>query len=173
GLAVVVALVVTLPGGGLGQLIRRTGELQISSQSLESLLPVLARVEHSTSGPTPAPIARPDGVTTFDPALVPVFVPGPFMGRIAVELAVPLTRLGDSGLAFLVAPPSKVLRPGQAIYHDAFLDVPTAVFHSLEVTEPTDIGTSGSERLVPIAVRAGAYWFVRVEDVGKPPIIGP
>ena len=164
GLAVAIALAVTLPGGGASQLIQRTQELETASQSLESVLPALNRVVHSPKGVAPRPIARPDGLITFDAALVPIFVPGPFLGRIAVELDVPLTRLGDSAVAFLAAPPSKVLHPGQAIYHDAFLDVPHATFRSLEVTQPTDIGSSGSARLIPIAVRAGAYWLVRVED---------
>src|SRR5207245_2489024 len=164
GLGVVIALAVTLPGGGASQLIQRTQELETASQSLESVLPALNRVVHSPAGPAPRPIARPDGLITFDPALVPVFVPGPFLGRIAVELDVPLSRLGDSAVAFLAAPPLRVLHPGQAIYHDPFLDVPRATFRSLEVTQPTAIGSPGSARLVPISVRAGAYWLVRVED---------
>jgi hypothetical protein len=100
------------------------------------------------------------GLLTFDPSRVPLFVPGPFLGRIAVELDVELTQLGDNAVAFLSAAPSRVLRPGQEIYHDAVLDAPPATFRALEVIEPTSIG---SLRVVPLDVRPGAYWLLRVE----------
>ena len=159
-LMVLLALALTLPGGAMGQLIQRTGQLQIASQSVESVLPDVRRIVESAKGVPPAAVVRPDGIRTVDIERVPVFVPGPFWGRIAIELGVPLTELGDSGLAFLSAPPDQVLRSGQAIYHDAFLDAPPAIFHALEVTQPASIG---NVPVVPIAVRPGAYWLLRVE----------
>jgi hypothetical protein len=157
---VLLALLVVVPGSGAGQLIRRTSELQDASQNLERVLPALGRAVRQTAGPSPGALRTHGGLVTFYPSRVPLFVPGPFLGRIAVELDVPLTQLGDNAVAFLSAAPSRVLRPGQEIYHDAVLDAPPATFRALEVIEPTSIG---SLRVVPLDVRPGAYWLLRVE----------
>jgi hypothetical protein len=154
------ALLLTLPGSGAGQLMRRTAELQDASKNLERVLPALGQAVQQSAEPSPGPLRSPSGLATFDPSRVPLFVSGPFLGRIAVELEIPLTQLGDNAVAFLSAPPSKVLRPGQEIYHDAVLDAPPATFRALEVTEPTSLG---SLRVVPLDVRPGAYWLLRVE----------
>jgi hypothetical protein len=97
-----------------------------------------------------------------------IFVPRWLLPRIAVDLNVPTTRLGDSFIAFRAGDYSD-LSPGQWILHIASADTVAGTSDSyalFEIASPaTLIRADGSKlTLVPVFVDAvGGVWLLRVD----------
>ncbi len=99
-----------------------------------------------------APPGSPDGGTLL---LVPVLL----RPRMAVDLAVPLTRIaGTNGPAITTT--GAYPAPGQLVYHDRLGDAPASAFHVLEVSAPTDVGAIHLDPL--LADPSSGVWLVSV-----------
>lgn len=132
---------------------------QAASHHLDEVAPRLHAIT-GVHGPPPAPVGYGSGFLKVDPTRATLFVPGPLLGRIAVETNTSLTLFGDLAVAFRFAAPAAVLRPGQVVYHDPLLDQPAATFRIFQIDRPASLD---GKVLLPLAVKPGVYWLVRVE----------
>lgn len=158
--ALLVALLLFLPGPLTPDLARRTARLQAASADLEQVMPRLRTISSDAVGQVPPSIPGPAGFTKVNPRTATLVVPRPLQRRISVELNVPLTRLADSLEAFRAQPAADLLVAGQFVYHDARLDAPPNLFTYLEIASPTELG---DHMLVPIVVLPHRSWLLAVE----------
>ena len=160
GGALVLGAVLSVPGPLTPELNERFELQRAASANLEAVTSRLSQIVASVQAPAPSSVSVTEEIRVVDPRLATMYVPRPLGNRVAVELELPLTRLGDGTVASRLAPAEAVLVPGQFVYHDASVDAPEEWF------APFEIGTEsllGKLRLVPLAFEAGEYWLVAVE----------
>jgi hypothetical protein len=161
GSAIVLGAVLSVPGPLTTELYERFELQHAASANLENATPRLSQIMASVQGPAPSPVPAAVGITVVDPQLATMYVPRPLSRRVAIELELPLTRLGDGSVASRLAPAGLVLVPGQYVYHDANVDVPEEWFAPFEIETESLLGEL---RLVPLVYESGEYWLVAVEE---------
>jgi hypothetical protein len=137
--------------------------LRHASSNAAAVVPELRSILATAAGPPPEAIPGPSGLPVTDLTRVPLYVPRSQLARLAVDLGVSLTELGDNYLAFRDRGPLAVILPGQVVYHDRYADrnTPVALLRPLEITSPVE---QPGFRLVPIQVDPSArIWIVAAE----------
>ena len=134
-----------------------------SSAALASVEPRLAPILAGAAG---AAVAE-SGVSypVADPRSARIFVPREFVNRIAVDMGVPVTALGDSYLAFRDRDYS-IISAGQWILHIAAADGAGDAYAPFEIAAPAAMTRVSASplRLVPVFVDpAAGIWLLRVE----------
>jgi hypothetical protein len=157
--AVVLGVVLSLPGPLTSQLESRFSIQQTASADLEAVMPRLRQILEAVRRPAPSAAPAKKGFTVVDPKRATAYVPRALQRRIAIELNVSLTMLADPTAAALIARPERLLVAGQYVYHDINVDVPRDWFSGLEVTKEKPLGKL---RVVPLSYKPGTYWLVQV-----------
>ncbi len=158
--AVLLGVVISLPGPFTSQLESRFSIQQSASADLEAVMPRLRQIMGAVRKPAPSAAPAKKGFTVVDPKRATAYVPRALQRRIAIELDVALTMLADPTAAALIARPERLLVAGQYVYHDINVDVPREWFSGLEVTKEKPLGKL---RVVPLAYKPGTYWLVQVQ----------
>jgi hypothetical protein len=163
GLAAVLSLVTVIAVVPEGDSGRQLSMATSGSAALQIAEPRLTDVLARASG-TAASVA---GVSypVADPRSCRVFVPRSLLPRIAVEMKVPTTALGDSYLAFRNGDYSG-LGPGQWVLHISAADGSGGVFAPFEISGPATMsrGDGTALHLVPAFVDLErGVWLIRVE----------
>lgn len=161
GGAIVLGVVLCVPGPLTPELHQRFELQHAASANLETVTPRLSQIMASVQGPAPSSVPLAEGITVVDPQLASMYVPRPLSHRVAIELELPLTRLGDGTVASRLAPADLILVPGQFVYHDANVDVPEEWFAPFEIETESLLGEL---RLVPLDYESEEYWLVAVEE---------
>jgi hypothetical protein len=160
-LVLAVPVAVFVPAGSVdAQLSAASSGSAALAQVEPKLAPILAGATGSTV--TVAGVSYP----VADAASARIFVPRPFVPRIAVDMGVPTTALGDSYLAFRDGTFAS-LAAGQWVLHIAGPDA-DVIYAPFEIDAPVTVtGRDGASlRLVPEYVdKAAGIWLIRVEAV--------
>jgi hypothetical protein len=159
--AVAGAILLSVPGPLPPELRERFTLQQAASANLETVRPHLAEIMDSVTGPAPPAVPVADDVTVVDPRSATMYVPRPLSRRVAIELDLALTRLGDGTVVSRVATAEEALVPGQYVYHDANVDAPEEWFAPFEIETESRLGEL---RLIPLEFSSGEYWLVAIDD---------
>jgi hypothetical protein len=152
--ATVAAIALNLPPAQMdGALAAELDRVRTASRNADLVKPQLTALLAAGRGDVPAAIAGPGRTLVVDTTHASILVPRSLMNRLLVDLDAPLTRLGDSWLAFREDGPLASVRPGQAVYHDHAADGRPGIFGPLETDAAID---SAAVRLEPTFVDAPA-----------------
>lgn len=158
-----VGVVAVWRGGLLSASIRadiaaQREEAQHADEALPALAAELDRIPGSRASP-----AGLDWRTSRSELTI-IRVPALERPRLAVDLGVPVSRIGGTGASMLV-PNEAFLEPSRLVFHDRLGDRPAAAYASLEVTKPTTIG---GHLVTPLAAKqAEGWWVLRIDPPGS------